>query len=88
MPKYTNDASNLSADLIQDALPPPNIQRWLVSHKVQVIHAVRAGIITLEDACRQYALSVEEFIQWQNLANRQTLPILSRKTKRSMHNFR
>ena len=28
---------------------------------------VRAGLITLEEACERYTLSVEEFLSWQRL---------------------
>lgn len=75
MPEYTTNASPPLPATGQDSLPPADISRWLAAHKVQVIHAVRAGIITLEEACRRYALSVEEFIQWQNLADRRAYPI-------------
>ena len=30
-----------------------------------VVDAVRSGAISLEEACRRYQLSVEEFIGWQ-----------------------
>ena len=48
-------------------LPPPNTKRWVVRRKAEVVAAVRAGIISLEDACKRYTLSVEEFASWQQL---------------------
>jgi len=48
-------------------LPPPNPKRWVVRRKAEVVAAVRAGIISLEDACKRYTLSVEEFASWQQL---------------------
>ena len=32
--------------------------------------AVRGGLLTLEDACRRYTLSVEEFLSWQRAVER------------------
>lgn len=48
-------------------LPPPNTKRWVVRRKAQVVFGVRDGIITLEEACKRYNLSVEEFASWQRL---------------------
>ncbi len=48
-------------------LPPPNTKRWVVRRKAEVVAAVRAGLISLEDACKRYKLSVEEFASWQQL---------------------
>jgi hypothetical protein len=45
-------------------LPPPNTKRWVVRRKAAVVSAVRAGKITLEEACRRYQLSEEEFLAW------------------------
>lgn len=46
-------------------LPPPDTKRWVVRRKAIVVAAVRNGTISLEDACRRYGLSVEEFRAWQ-----------------------
>ena len=48
-------------------LPPTNTKRWVVRRKAVVVTAVRCGLITLEEACRRYTLSVEEFLSWQRL---------------------
>lgn len=53
-----------------DDLPPPDTKRWVVRRKAEVVAAVRAGLISLEDACRRYTLSVEEFASWQALVDR------------------
>jgi hypothetical protein len=50
-----------------DDLPAPNTTRWVIRRKAVVVAAVRAGLITLEEACRRYTLSVEEFESWQRL---------------------
>ena len=41
-------------------LPPSNTKRWVVRRKAAVLAAVRAGAITIEEACRRYELSAEE----------------------------
>jgi hypothetical protein len=46
-------------------LPPPNTKRWVARRKAVVVNAVRSGAITLEEVCRRYELSVEEFLGWQ-----------------------
>jgi hypothetical protein len=46
-------------------LPPPNTKRWVIRRKAAVVVAVRAGLLTLDEACRRYRLTVEEFLAWQ-----------------------
>jgi transposase-like protein len=46
-------------------LPPANTRRWVVRRKAAVVAAVENGKITLEEACRRYQLSEEEFRSWQ-----------------------
>lgn len=45
-------------------LPNPNTERWVVRRKAAVVAAVRSGRITIEDACRLYQLTEEEFLSW------------------------
>ena len=53
----------ISATVID--LPPPDTKRWVARRKAVVVNAVRSGAITLEEVCRRYELSVEEFLGWQ-----------------------
>ena len=46
-------------------LPPPDTKRWVARRKAVVVNAVRNGAISLEEVCRRYELSVEEFLAWQ-----------------------
>jgi len=48
-------------------LPPPDTKRWVMRRKAEVVNGVRSGLISLEEACRRYTLSVEEFLSWQRL---------------------
>ena len=50
-----------------DDLPPPETKRWVIRRKAEVVAGVRAGLISLEDACKRYKLSIEEFLSWQRM---------------------
>jgi uncharacterized protein DUF1153 len=56
-----------------DDLPPPETKRWVVRRKAEVVAAVRGGLISLEEACVRYTLSVEEFLSWHRLIERHGL---------------
>jgi hypothetical protein len=45
-------------------LPSPG-QRWTTRRKAALIQAVRGGWVPIEEACRQYKLSVDEFLAWE-----------------------
>ncbi|HYD66783.1 DUF1153 domain-containing protein [Azospirillum sp.] len=53
--------------MTEDDLPPPDTKRWVMRRKAEVVAGVRSGLISLEEACRRYTLSVEEFLSWQRL---------------------
>lgn len=55
-------------------LPKPETRRWVARRKAEVVAAVRGGLISLEDACRRYALTVEEFLAWQRSLDQHGLP--------------
>ena len=55
-------------------LPPPDTRRWVVRRKAAVVAAVHAGKITLEEACRRYNLTEEEFRAWQRAFESHGLP--------------
>ncbi len=44
---------------------PRTGQRWTVRRKAAVIEAVRGGWVPIEDVCRLYTLSVDEFLAWE-----------------------
>lgn len=46
-------------------LPPPDLKRWVSRRKAEVVLAVEGGLISLEEASRRYALSIEEFVSWE-----------------------
>ncbi len=46
-------------------LPPKTTRRWVIRRKAEVVAAVRGGLLSLEEACARYTLSVDEFLNWQ-----------------------
>ena len=60
--------------LTLDDLPPTNQKRWVVRHKANVVAAVRGGLISLDEVCRRYKLTPEEFLLWQRSLDRYGLP--------------
>jgi hypothetical protein len=72
--------------LSREDLPPPDIKRWSMRHKAEVVAGVDGGLISLAEACQRYALSEDEFKSWQQLLRDHGLTGLratrSRKTRR------
>lgn len=56
-----------------DDLPPPETERWVARRKAEVVAGVREGVISLEEACRRYRLSVDEYRSWERLYSRHGL---------------
>ena len=63
--KKTLSGESLIGLSLMESLPPPNTKRWVIRRKAAVVAAVRSGEITLEEACRCYQLSEEEFLSWK-----------------------
>jgi hypothetical protein len=55
-------------------LPPPGTRRWVIRRKAEVVAAVRGGLLSLDDACKRYTLTVEEFLAWQRAIDRFGMP--------------
>ena len=47
-------------------LPAQGTKRWSIRRKAEVVAAVRGGLLSLEEACRRYTLTVDEFLSWQS----------------------
>ena len=54
-------------------LPPRDTKRWVIRRKAEVVAAVRGGLLSLEEACNRYTLTVDEFLSWQQLIDRHGL---------------
>jgi hypothetical protein len=55
----------LGEALTLDMLPPASPSRWTVRRKAEVVAAVSGGLLSFDDACKRYSLSVYEFTTWQ-----------------------
>jgi len=64
-------------------LPTSKTKRWVSSRKAQVVMAVQSGLLSLEEACSRYTLTVEEFLDWQ--AAIQTFGPQALRTTRIQH---
>jgi hypothetical protein len=65
----------------RNVLPPANTGRWVASRKAAVVTAVSSGMITIEDACRRYQMSEEEFCAWQRAFENNGIAGLCRKRR-------
>jgi len=54
-------------------LPPPSTTRWVIRRKAEVVAARRGGLLSLDEACKRYTLTVEEFLAWQRAIDRHGL---------------
>jgi hypothetical protein len=54
-------------------LPPTSTKRWVIRRKAEVVAAVRGGLLSLEEACARYTLTVDEFLGWQASIDRHGL---------------
>ena len=55
-------------------LPPRNTTRWVIRRKAELVAAVRGGLLSLEEACERYTLTIDEFLSWQRAIDRYGLP--------------
>jgi hypothetical protein len=70
-PKYV--VGPTGAPLTIADLPPPDVDRWVIRRKAEVVAAVRGGLLSLEEACSRYRLTVDEFLSWQHSVDRHGL---------------
>ena len=55
-------------------LPPANTRRWVVRRKAEVVPAVNGGLLSIDEACERYDLTLEEFAGWQRAVDRSGMP--------------
>jgi hypothetical protein len=70
-PKYVLGPDG--SPLTMTDLPAPGTKRWVIRRKAEVVAAVRGGLLSLEEACRRYMLTVDEFLSWQSSIDRHGL---------------
>ena len=64
----------LGEPLTLDSLPPPGTTRWVVRRKAEVVAAVNGGLLSVDEVCDRYGLTVEEFAGWQRAIDRSGMP--------------
>lgn len=64
----------LGEALTLDSLPPRETTRWVVRRKAEVVAAVNGGLLTVDEVCARYGLTVEEFASWQRAIDRSGMP--------------
>lgn len=64
----------LGESLTIESLPPPETTRWVVRRKAEVVAAVNGGLLSVNDVCERYSLTLEEFASWQRAIDRSGMP--------------
>jgi hypothetical protein len=64
----------LGEPLTLDSLPAAGTTRWVVRRKAEVVSAVSGGLLTVDEVCDRYSLTVEEFASWQRAVERSGMP--------------
>ena len=64
----------LGAALTLDTLPPLSESRWTARRKAEVAAAVNGALLTADEACERYGLSLEELGSWQRAEERAGMP--------------
>ena len=62
-------SDNFDVTQTTQVLPLPDLpalnERWTMRRKAALVIGVRSGRISIEEACRVYNLSVDEFLAWE-----------------------
>jgi hypothetical protein len=72
--EYSSSLHLASAEYRDFDPPPPGTKRWVTRREAVIVNAVRTGFISLEEVCRRYELSVEEFLAWQRAIDTHGVP--------------
>jgi Protein of unknown function (DUF1153) len=71
-------SDNFNVTQTTQILPLPHLpalnERWTMRRKATLVFAVRSGQISIEEACRVYKLSVDEFLAWERNLERYGIP--------------
>jgi hypothetical protein len=65
--------------LTADTLPSPRLKRWVAGRKAEVLAAVDCGLLSVDEACARYGISLDEFLSWNRAVERAGLRGLSVK---------
>ena len=72
--EFARSSNGVPMVMTMNDLPSPKTRRWVARRKASVVAAVRSGLISLNEACLRYTLSVEEYLSWERAIERHGLP--------------
>jgi hypothetical protein len=52
----------------------PSSRRLVCARKAEVVAAVNGGLLSINDVCERYDLTLEEFASWQRAVDRSGMP--------------
>jgi hypothetical protein len=55
-------------------LPSTTVGRWTVRLKAELVGAVRGGWVPIDEVCRLYGISADEFVAWERDLDRYGVP--------------
>jgi hypothetical protein len=64
----------LGEPLTLESLPPKGTTRWVVRRKAEVVAAVNGGLLSFDEVCERYDISLEEFASWKRAVERSGMP--------------
>ena len=59
--------------LTMAGLPPAETARWVIRRKAEIVAAVDGRLLTLEQACKRYNLTREEYLVWETALHKHGL---------------
>ncbi len=69
----TSVVGPLGERMTVETMPPKTTVRWVARRKAQVVAAVNGGLLSLDEVCDRYAISIEEYAGWQRAFDRSGL---------------
>ena len=60
----------LGVPLTIEMLPPSGTTRWVIRRKAEVLAAIDGGMLSIEEACERYDLSLDEIMLWHRAVER------------------
>jgi hypothetical protein len=61
-------------DRLLAGLPPAETKRWSCRRKAAIVAALRAGVLSWQEASERYMLSLEELSTWEAALDRNGIP--------------
>lgn len=53
-----------------DNLPSPTTDRWVIRRKAEVVAAVSGGLLSIDEVCERYSMTLEEYASWERAVDR------------------